>query len=278
MTLKREKTQIVIQIIMTLFAVIIIYPMIMILLMSFKSDAEIVTSPLTIPSEFVFANYAEAWDSMNYLRVLGNSTFLTVCTVAIGTMIYSMAGYAVVRAKRGKIFFSCVFYMFLAGLVIPPQVTLVPLVVWLKALHLSNTFQGLIGVMIAGGTATGVFLIRNFISTIPQALEEAAVIDGCSPIGVFFRIIFPLLKPIVVTLVIMNSINVWNDFMHPLLLLQGAAARTVPLAVYFFKGEFTTQWNVLFAGLTLSIIPLLVVYFILQRHIMGGLMSGAVKS
>ena len=275
---KYTKKMLLVEILMIIAVFIIFYPIIMIVGMSLKNDTNILVSPLSFPVELNFENYVIAFKTMDYLRAFWNSLLLTSLTVLIGVMLFTLAAYGVARAKKGKKLFNIIFYIMLMGLMIPPQVTLVPMVVWLKALKMINTIQGLIGVMVGGGVAFGIFMMKGFIGTIPAALEEAATIDGCTPFGVFFKIVLPLLKPSIATLVIINTIGTWNDFMHPLLLLQGKASRTIPLAVFFFRGEYNTQWNILFAGLVLSILPVLIFYFILQDQIISGLTSGGVKA
>ena len=153
---------------------------------------------------------------------------------------------------------------------------MLPMVKLLSQLGLLNR-QGAILLYIANSTCEGIFLLVGYLSSLPTDLEEAAYIDGASPFTTFIRIVFPLLKPPMVTLLIVIALRVWNNFMYPLLLLQGQNSRTLPLTVFFFKGDLSIQWNILFAATTLVILPLMIVYFILQKQIISGMLNGSVK-
>lgn len=263
---------------MILVALLVIYPVILMIMISLKSEPEVVTSPLSLPTSFLVENYKRAFKDMNYLLSLKNTFIITFFSIGIGAIIYAMAAYAFMRAKKMKKLFQLLYLLIIAGQVLPPYTALVPLVVWLKKLHLVNSYQGIISVFIGAFATYSIFLISRFVNTIPISLEESAHIDGATPIGIFFRIIFPLLKPIIITVVIVKAVDCWNHFLFPLVLLQGNKYRTLPLAIFFFKGEYITEWSILFAALTLSIIPIVIFYFMMQKHIIAGLTAGAVKS
>ena len=151
------------------------------------------------------------------------------------------------------------------------------MVLWLQKLHLGNTLLGVVFVYIAANASYAIFLFSGFINTVPVALEEAARMDGATPFKVFWKIVFPLLKAPMVTMIIVMTLRVWNDFMYPLVLLQGKAARTLPLTIFMFKGDLQIEWNIMFAATTMAILPLMIVYFIFQKQIISGMMTGSVK-
>lgn len=275
---KRQVKDFLFQIFMIVLVLILFYPVLMIFFMSMKGDMEILLSPLSLPSAFQFENYKKAFEQMDFIRVFLNSLFITATSVLVGTVSYCMAGYALVRAKKYRWVFVGMYILLLLGLVLPAQSTLIPLLYLYKVTGLINTYRGITLLYICGGASFSIFLITGFINTVPITLEEAAALDGCTPFGVFFRIVFPLLKPIISTLIIINAMNIWNDFFNPLMFMSGKAGRTITLAVYMFKGQYSTQWNVLFAGLVLATLPMMILYFFLQRYMIAGMTSGAVKS
>lgn len=277
--LKKKKVKdFLFQLFMIVLIVILFYPVLMIFFMSMKDDMEILMSPLSLPKGFRFENYKKAFAQMDFIRVFLNSLFITTTSVFVGTVSYCIAGYALVRAKKHRWIFMVMYAMFLLGLVLPAQSTLIPLLYLYKVMGLMNTYKGITLLYICGGASFSILLITGFINTVPITLEEAASLDGCTPFGIFFRIVFPLLKPIISTLVIINAVNIWNDFFNPLMFMSGKAGRTITLAVYMFKGQYSTQWNVLFAGLMLATLPMMLLYFVLQKYMIAGMTSGAVKS
>lgn len=253
------------------------YPVIMMVLVSLKDEALLAGEPLSLKTSFAFENYITAAKGMKYWRALLNSSALTVFSSLITTFFGACGAYAIMRARRGKKLFLVLNALFLIGLALPQQVAMVPLVLWMQKLHVANTLFGLILAFIGANAAYGVFFFSGFVNTVPVTLEEAAYIDGASPFTTFIRIVYPLLKPPMVTLLIVIALRVWNNFMYPLLLLQGQNSRTLPLTVFFFKGDLSIQWNILFAATTLVILPLMIVYFILQKQIISGMLNGSVK-
>ncbi len=273
-----KKNNFIVEIVMLLVTFIIAYPLILLLLLSVKTSTEITMSPFALPTSIEISNFTEAFAQMDYLTVLKNTLIMTVGATAISVYSASMAAYACMRAKKLKWLFRCVYIFFLLGYILPEISALITMNLWLKDLSLDNSLIGIILVFSGASMAYGIFLISRFVNTIPLALEESAMIDGANPIRVFFSIALPILQPAMITFLILRSVAIWNDFLTPLVLLQGAQSRTMSLAIYFFKGEYGTQWNLLFAGLILSIIPIIILYFIFQKRIVGGLVAGAVKS
>ncbi|MEH7604412.1 carbohydrate ABC transporter permease [Priestia megaterium] len=242
---------------------------------SLKPFAEILSNTSALPSVLQFQNYVNADHQMNFLKVFSNSLLITVVSNIVLVFFCSMAAYMLVRTKK-KIS-NIIFMMFVAAMVIPFQSIMIPLVKVTGSLGMLNSVWGLVIMYLGFGSGMTIFLYHGFIKGIPVELEEAAIIDGCSRLGVFWRIVFPLLKPITVTVVILNSLWIWNDFLLPSLVLQDPELRTIPLATFFFFGQYTKQWDLALAALMLSIIPLLIFFFAMQKHIVKGITSGSIK-
>jgi raffinose/stachyose/melibiose transport system permease protein len=216
-------------------------------------------------------------DKMNFITSFKNSLFITVVSVVLIVIFSSMAAWMLVRTNtKGS---QIVFYSFVAAMLIPFQAVMLPLVDIFGQNHLNlvNTYTGIIFMYIGFGSSLSVFLFHGFIKSIPKELEEAALIDGCSKMQIFFYIIFPLLKPIAVTVSILNGMWIWNDFLLPSLVLQEKSLRTIPLSTKYFFGTYQADWTLAMAGLILAIIPIVIFYFIAQRQIIKGVLDGSIK-
>ncbi len=274
---KKNVGHILFELFMIVVCILVFYPIIMMVIVSLKDDALLAKEPLSLKTSFAFSNYIYAIAKMKYWRALLNSAVLTACSGILATFFGACGAYAILRAKKGRKFFLALNAVFMMGLALPQQVAMIPLVLWMQKLHVSNTIFGLILAFVGANAAYAVFFFAGFVNTVPVTLEEAAYIDGAGPMKTFLKVVFPLLKPPMVTLLIVIALRVWNNFLYPLLLSQGESSRTLPLTVYFFKGDLSVQWNILFAATTLVILPLMIVYFILQKQIISGMLSGAVK-
>ncbi|MEW9669405.1 carbohydrate ABC transporter permease [Ammoniphilus sp. 3BR4] len=257
-----------------LLGLIFLVPFYYVVSNSLKSFAEILTNTSALPSVLHFENYANAFEQMNYIQAFTNSLIITIASNAVLVVFSSMAAYMLVRTKK-KIS-HIIFMIFVAAMVIPFQSIMIPLVKVAGNLGLSGIW-GLVIMYLGFGSGMTIFLYHGFIKGIPVEVEEAAIIDGCSTFGVFWKIVFPLLKPITVTVVILNSLWIWNDFLLPSLILQDPDSRTIPLATFFFFGQYTKQWDMALAALVISIIPLLIFFFMMQKHIIKGITSGSIK-
>lgn len=242
---------------------------------SLKPFAEILTNTSALPKVFQFENYVQAFEKLDYLNVFTNSLIITVSSNIVLVVFCSMAAYMLVRTKK-KIS-NVIFMSFVAAMIIPFQSIMIPLIKTAGNFGLLNSMWGLVIMYLGFGSGMTIFLYHGFIKGIPVELEEAAIIDGCTRFGVFWRIVFPLLKPITVTIVILNSLWIWNDFLLPSLVLQDPELRTIPLATFFFFGQYTKQWDLALAALVLGIIPLLIFFFSMQKHIIKGITSGSIK-
>ena len=265
----------IVEILAVLLGLVFLVPFYYVLSNSLKLFAEILSNTSALPTTIQFQNFVNAFNQMNYLKVLSNSLIITVISNAVLVIFCSMAAYMLVRTKK-KIS-SIIFMAFVAAMVIPFQSIMIPLVKVAGNLNLLNSIWGIVIMYLGFGSGMTIFLYHGFIKGIPVELEEAAIIDGCSRLGVFWRIVFPLLKPITVTVVILNSLWIWNDFLLPSLVLQDPELRTIPLATFFFFGQYTKQWDLALAALVISIIPLLIFFFAMQKHIVKGITSGSIK-
>jgi raffinose/stachyose/melibiose transport system permease protein len=242
---------------------------------SLKPFAEILTNTSALPKVLEFQNYINAFEKLDFLKVFSNSLIITISSNIVLIIFCSMAAYMLVRTKK-KVS-NVIFMTFVAAMIIPFQSLMIPLMKTAGNFGLLNSIWGLVIMYLGFGSGMTIFLYHGFIKGIPVELEEAAIIDGCSRFGVFWRIVFPLLKPITVTIVILNSLWIWNDFLLPSLVLQDPNLRTIPLATFFFFGQYTKQWDLALAALVMGIVPLLIFFFAMQKHIIKGITSGSIK-
>lgn len=257
-------------------SVFMLIPIYYLLVTTFKTPAEAAAHPLGLPSHLTLENYQKALDSMEYLRALKNNIVITGCAVAVLLIISSMAAYVIARGKSR--IFRFMFSIFMVGLIVPFQIAIIPLYKIISGLHLMNRLPGVIIIdVFCINLPLSIFLFRGFISTVPIELEEAAEIDGCGTLGIFFKIVFPLLKPIVSTVAILDALAVWNDFMTPLLFLQDPKKGVLLQEVYKNVGPFSTNWTSFFPMLVLATLPLVMFYFLMQRYIIEGVVAGSVK-
>jgi raffinose/stachyose/melibiose transport system permease protein len=256
--------------------VIFIVPFIFIFLTASKNKTESAERLFTWPTEWkIFDNFVEVIERGNYLlpRAFVNSLILTVCAVALITVLSAMVGY-VLQRRRSR-WNKLVNFFVLAGLIIPAAV--VPTIWVLQGLGLFKTMPGLILVNVAFGLPFSILLFTAFMSTIPRDLDEAAVIDGAGPFKLFFRVIFPLMRPVTVTIVVVQSVFVFNNFDFALYFLPGDENATVQLALYNYQAQSVSAWNLLFMCVLVITIPLLIIYIIFNRQIVAGMTAGAVK-
>ena len=261
---------------MIIVAVIWFIPIYYLIVTTLKNPQEATEGPLAFPRVLRMVNYAEAWVKMEYPRAFANTFIITASAVLLIVIFGSMAGYALARTKSRL--GNRVFLLFLAGLIVPFQMNIVSLYKIVKSFGLMNTLFAVILVDAAINTPQAIFLFKEFIeSTIPKELEEAAEIDGCSVVKRFFVIVLPLLKPVISTVVIIVTLNVWNEFMTPLLFLQSRENGVILQEVTRNIGQFATDWTALFPMLMLGVAPLMIFYIFMQKYIIAGVAAGAVK-
>lgn len=248
-------------------------PFYLMIVNAFKTKLEIFDNTLKLPSNVTFQNFKDAFEQLSFLRTFFNSVLVSVIAVTLIIIFSSMAAYALNRNKS-KVS-GIIFFLFVAAMLIPFQSVMIPLVKIFGDLQSLN-ISGLIFMYLGFGASLSIFLYHGALQSIPKSLDEAAMIDGASKWQIFWYIIFPMLKPISVTVGILNIIWIWNDYLLPSLVL-GAGQETIPLKLFFFFGQYTKQWHLALAGLTLSIIPVVIGYFFAQKHIIKGVSDGAVK-
>jgi raffinose/stachyose/melibiose transport system permease protein len=240
-----------------------------------KTLEEITTTGLAFPTVLHLSNFTDAMKMANFPLAFKNSLLTTLPSVAAVTLICIMASYII--ARKNNRFYNLWYYMFLGTILVPFQTLMLPLYMNLKAWRLLNSLFGFSLTRIGFLIPFSILIVTGFVKTIPKDIEEAACIDGAGKYRTFFAIVCPLLKPIIVTTVIINSLYQWNDFQTAILILQKTAVRTLPLTQFYFFGENSSQLNFAFALFTLSMIPILILYFTLQKYITEGLIGGAVK-
>ena len=260
-----------------ILGVLFLSPFYLILVNSFKTKKEFLLSTLSLPQGIAVDNYVKAMKKMDFLSAFKNSLFITVTSIILIVIFSSMGAWMLVRTKNKMSRF--VFYSFVAAMLIPFQSIMLPLVDMFGKNHLNliNTYKGIIFMYMGFGASLSVFLFHGFIKGIPRELEESALIDGCNKLQTFFYIVFPLLKPITVTVTILNGMWIWNDFLLPSLVLQEKGLRTIPLSTKYFFGTYQADWTLAMAGLILAIIPIIIFYFMAQKHIIKGVIDGAIK-
>ncbi len=271
----------------TALIILWVTPIFLVVINSLKDYQEVVNSKAALPTEPISQGVENfkailSNDNLSFASSFMNSVIITVLSLASLTIVGAMAAWVLVRTKTKSS--NIIFLIFVASMVIPFQAVMLPLVSWFAeitkatGIQLTRSYLGIVLAYTGFGSALTIFMYHGFIKSIPYELEEAARIDGCNQYQIFLRIIMPILKPITITLLILNGIWVWNDFLLPLVLLgQGNAIQTLPLGISFFIGSFVKQWELIMMCLILSIIPVIVLFIIGQKHIIRGMVGGAVK-
>ncbi|CAM4055907.1 carbohydrate ABC transporter permease [Paenibacillus alkaliterrae] len=264
-----------IEIFAILLALLFLVPFYFVLVNSVKSFADLLLNSAGLPKEFVWTNYSRVWEIINYPKAFLNSLIVTVIANLGIAVFSSMAAYRLVRHPSK--FNNLLFGVFVAAMVIPFQSIMIPLVKVANIAGLLNSLPGLIICYFGFGISLATFLFHGFVKAIPLEIEEAAIVDGTSPYGVFWRIVFPLLKPMTVTIILLNSLWIWNDFLLPSLVIPDPSLRTIPLATSSFFAQYTKQWDLALAGLVLGVTPIVIFFLFMQRHIIEGITAGSVK-
>ncbi len=256
------------------------FPFIMVVINSLKQKRDIIKSPfswLFTIKGLSFDNFVKAFNQMNFLNAFKNSLIVTASATILVTLLAAMLAYYIVRHKNwvSKLMLA----LMVASMIIPFQAIMIPLVsIYGGMLNVLNHRITLIFLHTGFSMAMSVFMFHGFINgNIPIALEEAAYIDGCTHVQTFFKIVFPLLRPIISTMVILNSLAFWNDFLLPSLVLTDKELLTLPLSTYSFYGTYSADYGTIMAGLLLCVAPILILYVVLQKQIIGGVVAGAVK-
>ena len=252
-----------------------VYPLLVMVLSAFKSNAELFASPFALPESFALTNVARVWSETSFVRYLGNSVLVTAVSVAVIVVFGTMAAYAIARYRFRLS--GVVFMFFIAGLMVPLKLAIIPLFIQLDLLGLIDTRAGLVLVYVAMGLPSSVFIMTGFLRTLPGELEESARIEGASELRTMLQVMLPLARPAMVIAAIQNAVPIWNDFFFPLVFISSDRLKTLPQGLTVFMGEYNTDWGVLFAGLTLAALPITLVYVMLSRQFIAGLTQGAIK-
>ena len=259
--------------------VLYMVPFFVVILNSFKQKRDIITNPLSFIAEkgYTLENYVRAFEKMDFLKAFGNSLFVTCLSTLLVVIIASMTAYYFSRANNwfSKIFFA----LMIAEMIIPFKGIMIPLVsIYGANLNLLNHKLTLVFMHTGFAMSMSVFIYQGFIkSGIPASLEEAAYLDGCTKVQTFFKVVFPLLKPTTATLVILNVLAFWNDYLLPSLVLGKKELYTLPLSTYVFYGTYSANYGVIMAALVLTVAPIVILYLFLQKQIIDGVVAGAVK-
>jgi len=255
-------------------AVTCVFPLLWMVASSFKTQETIFKDMSLLPKEWHFENYYYAWIEGGFGRNFINSLVYTTCVVVGIIIVASMAAYAFSRLKfPGKNLF---FYMFMAAMMIPIPGSFVALYVLLNKLHLRNTAIGYILCMVNVGLSTSIFLLKTFFDKMPKELEDAARIDGCSKLGIWWHVALPLAKPVLAVVVVFNALNVWNEYILALIIFDSKPLMPLQVALMTFQGEFITKYPLLMAGLTIAALPIIIIYVLMQKYIVKGVTQGAV--
>jgi len=254
---------------------LVLYPMYIMILNSFKTRLEVAVSPLSLPKSFSLANYISVWERANFSDYFLNSVIVSGASVFLVILVSSLAGFYLSRFEFP--WNPIILFFFMIGLMLPMKLAIIPLYMLMIKLHLVDTLYALVAIYVGGGIPFAVFIFYGFFRTLSKELENSARLDGCNDFQVYTRIVLPLMKPSISIVGIVNLVRVWNDFFYPLIFIRDDDYRTIPLGMLTLFGEFDTEWNLLFAGLTLSSLPLLIAFVFASKTFIDGLTTGAVK-
>lgn len=266
--------------------VMFLVPLFLVLINAAKTNNEIIAAPLSLPTDWsvLFKNITTIWNNPNlrYSQALINSFVITTFSLVGITIFSAMAAWVLLRTKTKLS--TAILMLFIAAMVIPFQVVMFPLVKWfgifqsVTGIQMLRSYTGIIIAYIGFGSSLSIFMFHGFMKSIPHEIEEAAYVDGCGKFKTFFLIVLPILKPIYVTILILNGIWIWNDFLLPMLVLgKGTPVQTLPLAVNNFAGAFLVSWDLMMTAILMALVPIIVFFLAAQKHIIKGMVEGSVK-
>ena len=275
-TPKRSVGLIILEVILILCAAVYIYPVFLMFTNSFKSFKEVLVNVVALPTHLEFANYTHVIEKINYGRLFFNNVAITFTGIMGIVFFSSLAAY--ILARRNTRFTRAAYMFCIIPMLVPFQTIMITLVKVMKTLHLSGSLLGL-GIQYWGfGIPMAVFIYMGFIKTIPRAIDESATIDGASAFSTYVRIIFPLLKPVTATVMVLDVMWIWNDFLLPMLMVNSSPkTKTLTLAAYTFVGQYNTQWQYAMTAMVLALLPSILFFIFMQKHIIKGVVAGAVK-
>jgi raffinose/stachyose/melibiose transport system permease protein len=250
-------------------------PIYLLVSFSLKTSEDAYAKPLSLPTSPTFSNFSEAWPGAAGVSIgsgLLSSLIITVCSVLLLLVIGSITAYTI--ARRPSRLGSGLYLLFVLGIIVPFQLGIVPIYVAMRHLNMVGSYFGMVMLYTGLMMPLAVFLYTGFIRVLPKDYEESAQVDGAGLVRTYVRVIFPLLKPITGTVAVLTGIIIWNDFFNPLIFMSGTGRSTLPLVIYGFVGEFSSQWNLIFAAVAIAILPVLIFYFFAQRQLMHGFSGG----
>lgn len=275
---KRDRVRpghVILFVMLCLFGVLFLSPMLISFMSAFKTNGEILKDPIAFPSSLYTGGFEYLFAKTDFPRAFFNSMFLTIVSELMIILVIPMGAYGIARTKSKLS--GAIYTFFLTGMMIPFQAYMVALFRQLNTIGVFGTLYGPIVIYIAGACGFGTLLFTSFVSGIPVEIEEAAQIDGCSSLRTFWQIVFPLLKPCTASMVILNGLGIWNDYLMPSLVLPSTGAKTINVEIYRFAGELSSRWDIVFSGVVCGIVPILIVFLCLQSYFVKGITAGAAK-
>ncbi len=260
---------------MSIYVLLILYPLFNMFMSSFKTTKDIIRYPFRLPESLTFTNYYTVFFEKGFYRYFINSIIVTSISMMLVLLFGSMGAYGVSRYKfRGNMF---IYLLFLSGIMLPLKAALIPLYMIINTLNMSNTLIGIILIDLATGLPSTVFILSGFMRTFPIDLEYAARIDGCNDWRIYSQVVMPVIVPGIAIVTIYNAVPIWNDFFFPLVFIQNDKLRTMPVGLNTFIGQYKTDWSLMFTGLSISIIPMLLLYLFMSKQFIRGMTAGAIK-
>ena len=274
--MKENRTSKVLLILALLATLFYLFPFMLMTMNSLKTTGEFTSNPFSLPNVIQWGNYPYAIDQMHFFTSLRNSLVITVCVCAMIALFGPMAAYVVSRVKHP--FVSGFYYAMLASMCAPFQAYMIPLVkLYASTLGFNNSPIPVIYIGVGLNICFAIFLVRGFMNSIPREIDEAALIDGCGSVRLFFHIILPMITPIQITLLVFVAMGIWNDYLLSALFLNTQEMRTLPMMIRVFCAQYSNDYAPMMAGLVMSILPMLAFYLVGQKHILEGVVQGAVK-
>lgn len=256
-------------------AVLFIYPVFFALISAFKSNGDILKSPAALPKVLYVQNFKDLFEQSDFIGAIKNSIIMTVVSELLIICIVPLAAYGLERRKSK--WTSLIYTYFLAGMMIPFHLYMFPLFKEMKMFHMFGNMRGPIVCCVSGAISFGCLLYCSFLKGIPIDIEEAAMIDGCTPFQTFWKVTFPLLGPCTGSMIILNGLSIWNDYLMPYLVLPSGKAKTITVEIAAFVGQYSARWDIVFAGTIISIVPALVIFCAFQKYFVKGVTAGAAK-
>jgi raffinose/stachyose/melibiose transport system permease protein len=260
---------------MAVYVALIFYPLFNMIISSLKTTREIFANPFGLPEELLFENYRTVWVVRGFGVYFKNSVIVTFIAMLFVILLGSMASYGVSRYKYKLR--TWIYMLFLSGIMLPLKIAIIPLFLLIKNLGLMDKHISIIMIFIAMGLPSTVFILSGFMKTIPLDLEYAARIDGCNDWAIYRRIVMPITKSAIALVTIYNAVPIWNDFFFPLVFIQSNRLKTLPVGLSTFFGQFSTNWSLLFTGLSIAIVPMLLLYIFMAKYFIRGMTAGAIK-